>query len=245
MNAGENMGGSFVTRSAEPSAARGNSVVVYAGLVTVCLGALGWALHDRHTRSHELGEIRQSLAALEQGRTLDAEAQPRPIYVTREVAAGRSPGKEAAEPNAEAESADEEPESAGRGEERDEPTPEQRLAAARGRFQHIQGIFESQTAADYDPVRTGRLESSVKPALETLKEKAKDLKLGQLECKGRMCGLDVAFKSSSDGGLLYNTLTRSTMEMGDSMPLVHLVMLPADQDGQHTGRAYFEWHPTK
>ena len=239
------MGASFVTGRAEPSIARRSSLGVYAGLMVVCAGAVGWAIYDRQSRSEELGEIRRTLAALEERPKLASTPRRSPIYVSRDVSSAGSSAPAAAEARAETEAADEDPSPAPQDEDLAEPTPEQRAAASRARYQHIQSVFESQTAADYDPVRASRLESSVNPALEALRDRAKDLKLGQLECRGRMCGVDVSFKSSSDASLLFDSLTRATTELGDSMPLVHLVMLPQDQQGEHSGRAYFEWRPTK
>jgi hypothetical protein len=127
--------------------------------------------------------------------------------------------------------------------EADEPLPEEHERVARGRFDHIQGIFAAQKASDFEPVRARTLEREVSPALAELVQQRKNIELGSLECRGRMCGVDVALDGGEDADLLERTVRQALMKHEGVLPLIHLVTYVGDRPGKHVGRLYFEWLP--
>jgi hypothetical protein len=122
-------------------------------------------------------------------------------------------------------------------------SPEEQGRIADARFAHIQGIFAAQKASDFEPERARALEREVSPALGELVKQRKSIELGAMECRGRMCGVDVVLADPTDAASLDSTVRLALMKHEGQPPLVHLVTRAGDQAGKHAGRLYFEWLP--
>jgi len=127
--------------------------------------------------------------------------------------------------------------------ENDEPSADERAKAERARFDHIQGIFTAQKASDFQPDRARTLEREVSPALAELPKQRKSVELGSLECRGRMCGVDVAFNGTADADVLERTVRTALLGHQGALPLIHLATYVGDRPDKHVGRLYFEWLP--
>jgi HAMP domain-containing protein len=127
--------------------------------------------------------------------------------------------------------------------EHDEPSAEERAQAARARFAHIQGIFTAQKASDFEPDRARTLEREVSPALAELPKQRNSIELGSIECRGRMCGVDVALDGPADADLLDRTVRTALIGHQGDLPLIHLVLYVGDRPDKQVGRLYFEWLP--
>ena len=127
--------------------------------------------------------------------------------------------------------------------ENDEPSADERAKAERARFAHIQGIFAAQKASDFEPDRARTLEREVSPALAELPKRRKSIELGSFECRGRMCGVDVALDGMADADLLDRTVRTALFGHQGALPLIHLVTYAGDRQNKYVGRLYFEWLP--
>jgi hypothetical protein len=122
-------------------------------------------------------------------------------------------------------------------------TAEERTALRKARFDHIQGIFESQSAHDYEPTRARRLETAFAGVVERLRREAPELDLGKLECRGRMCAADVSFDDPARGSLVYKSALDAVILLGEGQPRPHVIVQDGERPGQQTGRVFFEWMP--
>jgi hypothetical protein len=127
--------------------------------------------------------------------------------------------------------------------ENDEPSAAERAKAERARFDRIQGVFTAQKASDFQPDRVRALEREVSPALTELAKQRRSIELGSLECRGRMCGVDVALTGTADAGVLEQTVRTALLGHEGAMPLIHLITYAGDGPDKHVGRLYFEWLP--
>lgn len=104
-------------------------------------------------------------------------------------------------------------------------------------------IFTAQNASDFQPDRARTLEREVSPALAELRKQQKSIELGSFECRGRMCGVDVALNGTADAGVLERTVRTALFGHQGALPLTHLVTYVGDRPDKYVGRLYFEWLP--
>lgn len=122
-----------------------------------------------------------------------------------------------------------------------ELTAEERRRKRQGRFDHIQDIFRTQSAKDFDPVRAQKLERALAPTLAEAARAGGTLEVGFLECRGRMCGVDLSFDEPTEVPALKAAVTQAVLTLHEGAPLVHLVTHAGDTGKKNVGRLFFEW----
>jgi hypothetical protein len=128
--------------------------------------------------------------------------------------------------------------------ERDEPSTEERAQLRRARFDHIERIFVGQTPSDFQPERARSLEGAVAPALSELTKSRAGLALGSVDCRGRMCGVEVGFDDVADVAALEQAMETAVRAPEIGAPLIHIVTRAGERgEKQNVGRLYFEWLP--
>jgi hypothetical protein len=102
--------------------------------------------------------------------------------------------------------------------------------------------FESQTSESYDGQRVARLRDAWDAALEAVPASG-DLRLGALDCRGRLCAMTVSFRDDAQAEAMVEA-ARTAAQKADpqsAAPGVHFVTLPQDPDGTTSGTLVFEW----
>jgi hypothetical protein len=120
-------------------------------------------------------------------------------------------------------------------------TPTERTAIGKERLAHIEGVMNSLSDdAEYHQ-RTAALGELLAPTLSELD--SPELSLGEFECRGRMCAVDVRFEQTRAIAPLSSAADRAVAEVGleHGPPLVHLVTYPTEDGSENVGRMYFEW----
>jgi hypothetical protein len=126
----------------------------------------------------------------------------------------------------------------------EEPSPAERVKMRQARFDHIERIFVGQTSADFQPERARSLEQAVAPALSELTKSRAGLESGSVDCRGRMCGVEVGFDDVADVDALEQAMQMAVSRPELGAPLVHIVTRAGEPgEKQNVGRLYFEWSP--
>lgn len=122
-------------------------------------------------------------------------------------------------------------------------TLEERVAAQVARYEHLTDVFEQQDAADYDVARTRFFTATLSERLDDV-ELPDAVRLGDVECRGRMCALAVEFPDPGQIAPLKRVtqaVVADAISEGHDPPRVHFMTRPAQDGSEREGRFFFEW----